>query len=192
MEYDFITLESKIKQFDIKDILVVDDNDENIKAAEECFSKLKEAGLNLNVDYTNSEKCAIDLIKKKDYSLVITDLEMEEKLSGINVVSAATKNAIPAYIVTGYDPYGSHRRLSILPLYEGKNEKGEKIPIIEYRGESKTNSNSWKKVFEHCLISYEERIEFIKAMKRYKKEVGNLNDEEIKLILDSYYDLKLL
>ena len=78
-------------------VLVVDDRKENIEAAKIAFSDL-----NLNVVYASSAKEAMGIIEEKAFfDLVISDLEMEEKESGKDVVKRGWEYLTPSFIATG-------------------------------------------------------------------------------------------
>ena len=82
-------------------ILVVDDTLDNINAAKEYFSTT-----GLHVDYATSERSARELIRSEylagnGFDIVITDLEMEDKISGCHVLRDAYNYGADAIIATG-------------------------------------------------------------------------------------------
>ena len=89
----------------LEKILIADDKEENRNAAREVFP---------NADIVATETEAIKRLEESEqgnYDLVITDMQMEEKYSGLRVVkSALSKGAIP-YVLSHTGP--SHTGVSI-------------------------------------------------------------------------------
>ncbi|MEK6891136.1 MAG: response regulator [Nanoarchaeota archaeon] len=86
-------------------ILIADDREENRKAAKEVF---------VNADIVGSEAEAISKLeesKDEEYDLVITDMKMEEKYSGLRVVKTALENGAIPYVLSHTGP--SHTGVSI-------------------------------------------------------------------------------
>ncbi|GIU68896.1 MAG: hypothetical protein KatS3mg002_0132 [Candidatus Woesearchaeota archaeon] len=125
-----MTLEQKLTDLEIKRILVVDDRIENVLAAKQAFSKYSLA----SIDYAASASEAVTMMETafkegKKYDLVISDMEMETKTSGLDVVKQAIVQLSYATIATGinYDrsKHEAHgATTTILPT--GSSIKGKK------------------------------------------------------------------
>ncbi|MBU1199012.1 MAG: response regulator [Nanoarchaeota archaeon] len=99
-----MTLDEKLKKIDIERILVVDDASENIEAAKQYFASLEKEGI--QVDYAQSAQEAKQKIQEafgenQRYKLILSDLEMEDKKSGLEVVREGFKHFGFGIIVTG-------------------------------------------------------------------------------------------
>lgn len=134
-----MTLDQTIKSLEIKRILIVDDTKENIDAAKECFSKYKE----VNFDYATSAKEAKEKIvsayKNQKYDVVMTDMQMEQKDSGLEVVKESFKHQTIAAIITGQNyenlennHHGPNTRMQIMDTTTSVIGKKEKPEVWEY------------------------------------------------------------
>ena len=97
-----MSIDQKLSELEIKRILVVDDIVENVLAAKQAFAKYT----NASIEYAASAKKAIEKIKLaseqgQKYDLVISDLEMETKTAGLDVVKEAILKKSYATIATG-------------------------------------------------------------------------------------------
>lgn len=82
-------------------ILIVDDDTEWRELMKEV---LEEGDADYNVITVDNGHQAIDLIEKKEFHLVITDIRMEYELSGIEVLDYVKKKSpiTPVIILTAY------------------------------------------------------------------------------------------
>jgi len=78
-------------------ILFVDDEEKT----RESFKKILE-NEGRQVDTASGEQDALVLINKKQYDVVITDMYMEEKNSGLSVAEAAERKLIAVIIITAF------------------------------------------------------------------------------------------
>ena len=168
-----MSLEEKLVEAGIKKILVVDDTKANLAAAKEYFSSFEKYGI--KTDYANSAKQAKKNIQdaykgKERYSVIISDMVMEEPHSGLEVVREGFKHQTHGYIATGKDydrpddaSHGPYTEVEpMLGAVEGKKEKPE----------------VWQGVLEKVLESITgEAKETIAAMGRYHKFHGKPSDK---------------
>lgn len=167
-----MNIEDKIKLNGIKRILVVDDTSENLETAKKYFSSLE-----IEVDYASSAREAKEKISEsfnsgKKYSLVITDLEMEEKNSGIEVGKCAYNHLIIPFIATGrnYD-------VSDDPAH-GPNT--HVLPLnLTIRGR-KNREEIWEKMFEGSLdYLKKEGKALLNSLKKREKFIGTPLGKEL-------------
>ncbi len=191
-------------------IIVVDDTYANISAAEQAANNLD---IKDKAVFFNNEKSVIEYLsnfsilnKDSPYSFVITDLEMEDKFSGLYVVEKNAELCCYSVIATGknlnrslnaqHGPY-----VSLIPL---------NIPHVNGL---KNNSETWKRIYSNVLSHlfnykdsailnlhnrafqvFQEKIlndPKFKVMSQadLSKEVANRSKEAILGIFDSlYYD----
>lgn len=184
-------IKKSLEQFEIKKILVVDDTEENIVAAKECLKELSDY---LGVDYAKNTKEAKELLKKGEYDYVITDLKMEEKYSGLEVVKEAIRNYILPLIVTGYTTHekkpDGHDHLTLWPLCWDKNKGIEEYIDNEPRRCRKDQPEAWKKVLLYSLEFIDCWKKSIDSLRRAKKYDVTLSEESIKEIMSIYNDIK--
>lgn len=162
-----MSLEEKLAKAGIKKILVVDDKMENLGAAKEYFESLERYGI--KTDYASSAEQAKEKIQqaykdKEKYSVIISDLVMEEPDSGLQVIREGFKHQTYGFIATGRN-HGHHGPFTyILPVDYNVNGGKEKPEV-------------WQKVFEKVLEHLaEEAKPVIAALERYYKHVGMPSD----------------
>ncbi|MBN2459834.1 hypothetical protein JXB28_06120 [Candidatus Woesearchaeota archaeon] len=170
-------LEQKLKQIEVKKILVVDDTAANIEAAKQYFKEVEKLGL--KVEYASGAKEAKEKIQaaygaKDKYSIVITDLTMEEPKSGLEVAREAFKHLAFGFIATGHnydrsehDHHGPSTRL---------------MPVEQHIAGKKEKPEVWQQVFEKAIDYLAEgdgKLIFA-AMRRHDKYVGAPSDEVAK------------
>jgi len=125
-----MTIEQKLEELRIKRVLVVDDTATNIEAAKAEFAKYSGAVI---FDYASSAADAKKKMASQKYDLVMTDLEMESKDSGLEIVCEALKTTAYVTVVTGanYDRSASDAHgpnTTVLPAdksMKGKKDKPE-------------------------------------------------------------------
>lgn len=167
-----MALEDKLTELEIDRILIVDDSKENIEAAKKCFSKYN----GIKVDYAYGEWMAKEMIKMEypndKYDLVLTDMQMEDKTSGLEVTKAAFSHQGIAGIVTGanYDapmdaPHGPNTQLYLLSY--NNSVKGKK-----------NSPEIWNELFEKSVEYLSSNGKhLINSMKRYNKFVGKPSEK---------------
>jgi CheY-like chemotaxis protein len=178
-----MTIDEKLKQTNITRILVVDDTPENLVAAKNYFENL-----DVKVDYATNGVSAIEKItqsyEEKDvYSLLLSDLQMEERNSGLDVVREGSKYLIPSFIVTGRNYDQPH------------NHHGPSTQIEPYLGSiagKKEDENIWMQVLEKVVdnISEGEGTPFYKALSRYRSYIGGMSENIADLSMTRFNHLK--
>lgn len=156
-------IKERLKILKINKMLVVDDTQVNIDAAREYFDSLK-----ISIDYSISQKEACEKLKEgyesnKIFDLTLTDMEMEEKKSGLVVVKAALNHGTFPFIVTGAnyeksdnDPHGPNTY--IIPVNDKSSINGRK-----------SKSDVWESVLELCIDSLLGENQYIyRSFKRWK------------------------
>ncbi len=120
-----------------KKVLIVDDQLDNLISGMEAAKDLQFEPLG-----ASSLKDAIEIIKKEDLYLVLTDMAMEgNKDAGIEIVKACYKKGIPVGVVT-------MRRVIRLFIPEGLSSDSLELIKIETIGEEEKDVNVWKKAFQ--------------------------------------------
>jgi CheY-like chemotaxis protein len=166
-------LEQKLKQAEITKILIVDDTAANIEAAKQYFKQIEKLGL--KVEYASSAKDAKAKIQaayeaKEKYSIVVSDLSMEEPKSGLEVAREAFKHLAFGFIATGlnydrseHDHHGPTTRL---------------LPDDQYIGGKKDKPEVWQSVFQKAVdyLSEGNGKAIFAAMRRFDKYVGTPSD----------------
>jgi CheY-like chemotaxis protein len=172
---DFL-LNKKVKKMKLEKMLIVDDTLENISAAKEYFSKQN----NLEVDYSSSAKDAIEKLKSKNYDYLMTDLEMEENKSGLDVIKEGLKQYTIGVIVTGFNYDGDDKG-------HGPNTSMRPSEVGSVSGK-KDDPKVWEQL-HYKYKSYHE--EFMKglineSLDRYKSNVGGSCEIFAELFLNLY------
>ena len=167
----------------MKKILVVDDNENNLKNAVDSMEEL-----GYEVVSASSAKEAVQLIKKiskqEDIFLILSDMDMEAEESGMEVVSASSDFCIPCILVTGGLDHGRQSIKFMGPLfYPTFPDKGNErvTPIGGIISEEKTKE-VWKKAVESFLLFWnrigenlgiEDYVEWVfETRKEYRKQKG--------------------
>jgi len=154
------------------EVLVVDDKEENIKAAGEYFSRRDD----VKVDFAMNYNEALRKLEENVYAIAIFDLELPrnhgektEKL-GFELAREATKYAIPWAVITS--GIGHHNKGIIAFVsysWEGIRDVNERLTEV---GFPKTDPRSWQEVYETLIEDTPTIIETFEAKKRYKNNVG--------------------
>lgn len=188
-----MSIKQLIEDLQIRKILVVDDSKENIDAAKKYFeNEIVKYGVSFT--YVLSGEVAKDEIKKefdagKKVDFVMTDLQMETKNAGCDVLIEAYRYDAEGVVVTGrnYQNPNDHDHgpttyiKSIHPCFENLSVAGRK-----------SKPEVWKQCFEKSLILVSESP-IHDAIERYGKFVSKKNvtgkDDVIHMIkfsIDSY------
>ncbi len=129
-------------------LMVVDDNEYNRYAAEQAAIDL---GIADKIDILPSEKEALEYFREgKRPSYVITDLEMENKFSGLAVVEEGFKNGVYSIVATGMNLNQSATEVA---LHGGHGPSTTVIPSgtgIKTQGR-KSFPRVWKGLIEQSL-----------------------------------------
>lgn len=91
----------------VNTVLVVDDKAENRAAAKQAFLKIFPEKIVLEASSAQEAKEAI-INHASEIDLVMSDMQMEETLSGFYVAFEAWSRYIPAVVVTAGDHHGSY------------------------------------------------------------------------------------
>jgi len=158
-------------------ILIVDDKLENINAAKVAVAKI---GLS-NATYASSAKEAMEMIvttyeiNKAFFNLVISDLEMEEKESGMRVMIKSSEYLALTFIVTERDGEGHGMNTRIEPI------RGS------IRGK-KNNPTVWQEIFQiiEKACTEEPYKQILESLQGYQKFVTRPSSEIGKLVLTDY------
>lgn len=185
-----MTLEQKINEMQVRKILVVDDKSINIDAAKQYFSEVEKLGV--KVEYASSAKEAKDKIKagyeaKEKYSLVLSDLAMEEEKSGLEVMREAFRHFGQGFLVTGfnYDGSESHGHGPSTTVYPSRNFLGTNL-----KGK-KESPEIWGLALEAALEYLESPVSkaLARSMARHEKYVGEpLSDGLVEIAMTVYDD----
>lgn len=126
-------IETKLGELEIKRILVVDDKEEHVQTALSYFKQLAQYGI--KAEGATSAEQAKEKIKQEyekgqKYDLILSDLEMEQPKSGLEVVKEGLKHFADSFIVTGrnYDApsHGHGPNTTIMPAdksIEGRKDQ---------------------------------------------------------------------
>lgn len=164
-------LESKINEYELKNVLIVDDTKENIDAAKKYFeNEVKPLGVEF--DYASSAKEAIEKIDEKNYDLIFSDLVMETPKAGMDVVEKGLEKAIYTVIFTGED-HGSHGYTTQI------------IPEMGHVDDKKNNPETWKEGFSKVLNS---KYAVFRAINRFRKYSEKKSLSELKEVIEKLYD----
>ncbi|MBN2052978.1 hypothetical protein JW756_05720 [Candidatus Woesearchaeota archaeon] len=176
-------IEEKLKQAQIKRLLVVDDTNANIDAAKKFFSTIEPYGV--KIDYATNVNDAKALIRESirapagvdnRYSLILSDLSMEEPESGFEVIKEGIRHFTYGFIVTGRNRIDqSHGPKTIIK----PKCYGIRTSINEILG-TKDDVAVWEKVFSYIMdyITINEGKNLFRA----------LSDASKKLYVDDHVD----
>ena len=126
-----------------KKVLIVDDRTDNVIAGMQAMKELGIEGIGVM-----ELKAALEIIRKKDLLLVLTDMQMKEGAeAGMEIVKECCKRVIPVGVVTMGSGHGHHKdevRLLIptLPISDTS-----RLIEIETLGREK-DVDAWKKAFK--------------------------------------------
>ncbi len=105
-------------------IIIVDNTQANIDAAKIAISDL------LGIDFTfyNSARDVLQAISRNpdDIDLIITDMSMEENMSGLNVVEAGFNQIIPVIVVSGGFQHANSSQIRLSPDIRPSALNGDK------------------------------------------------------------------
>jgi len=175
-----MSIEEKLSELEIKKILVVDDREENLDAAKQYFQTI-----NLHVEYATNAKDAIDKMKaayekEEKYDFILSDLEMETKTAGLDVVKEALEQRSYVTIASGvnYDKSDTDQHgpnTTIRPTGTSIKGKKEKPEVWKFALEESLN----------YIQTYKESPEF-KAIERYAHFIGILPENIIDMLKIKY------
>lgn len=175
----------RLIELGIRNILVVDDTPENVEGARKYFMTLEPDGI--RTDMTLSAEEANEMIRDAyrtdgKYGLVLSDMEMEEKKSGLVVIYEAFKHEAYGFIVTGrnYDRDRTHGHGPSTLVEPGSISIPGKKDIPE----------TWESVLNGAIGFMEGDDKGILAgLKRHEKYVGEPSEEIGKMAVKRYSHL---
>ena len=163
--------QKEAERLGIKRVLIVDDSDENLSAAAQYFSNV--LGCEIRVDYSQNGEDAKGLIQsafeqKNNIGLVITDLEMETDLAGLEVMSQAYRFGSEAMLLTGRQGDGTHHghgpSTSLCSIYSIKRNLT--------RNGLKSETGVWDWAFNESLKQLTGTNSLRESLHRYEQYVG--------------------
>ncbi|MBW6442300.1 response regulator [Patescibacteria group bacterium] len=173
-------IEEKLQEIGIKRVLVVDDSEENLAVASRYFHKI-----GVDIDLAFNRESALEMLKEsqvseKRYDLVISDLEMETKDAGMDVVRKALETITYPIILTGrnYNLPDSHPHgpnTAIIPAEE--SVKGKKSA-------TETWEIALEKIVEYLSSSETQRI--YNSARRYQKHLNEVPNIFVETMLKLY------
>ncbi|MFA5403781.1 MAG: PAS domain S-box protein [Ignavibacteria bacterium] len=90
-------------------ILLIEDNEISIKLTKQFLSKI------CHMDYSKEPNKAIDMVRKSKYDLILMDINLGNKLDGLQVAQEIRKikgyENVPIVAVTGYALHGDRERM---------------------------------------------------------------------------------
>ena len=124
----------------ISTVLIVDDKPKNLLAAKEALQDIFPAIKTLEAA---SAVQAIEIIANQgtEIDLVLSDMEMEELLSGFYVAFEAWSNYIPTVVVTAGDHHGAYVVAS-----SWSNPKDDGSTLYHIKPAQKDDKEVWKKI----------------------------------------------
>lgn len=99
-------LVEKLQKIGVGSVIIADDTNENILAAQEIGNSLSP----IKFEYYNRGDLVIAQIPKRyrEIDLILTDLKMEKPDSGLDVLEKGYLHGIPTYVCSGGYSHGAH------------------------------------------------------------------------------------
>ncbi len=147
-------------------VLIIDDKTDNLIAGIEAMKELGIEGIGVM-----KLKIALEIIRKEDLLLVLTDMQMEEGAeAGMEIVKECCKRGIPVGVVTMGSGHGHHKDEVCLLIPKLPFSDTSRLIEIETLGEEK-DVDAYKKAFKRLKkeVYLEENFA---TRKRYRKYVG--------------------
>ena len=157
------------------EILIIEDKEENRKAAEEFFSTRND----ISVDFATTYNEGLKKLQEGFYAFGIFDLELPRTENakpenlGFDLGREATKYLMPwAVITAGVDHHKCEA--AFVGYCWDRNRKSDSYPTREITETPKSNPRSWKKVYETLVekIPYSYVSKMVKKRKSSKKDSG--------------------
>lgn len=160
---------NKLSLLWIKKILVVDDTPANISMAKQYFDNIP-----LPIDYAFNTSEAIQKIKENyqedKYDLILTDLDMENKQSGFDIVREWFAHQSDTFIVTGMNYDKSHTEA---------HWPTTQVLWLKFSIKSKKDENwTWEKVLSAVVNHiWSEGKKMHDSLSRYNNHIWKTNYE---------------
>ena len=146
-------------------VLIIDDRTDNLIAGIEAMKELGIEGIGVM-----ELKAALEIIRKKDLLLVLTDMQMKEGAeAGMEIVKECCKGAIPVGVITMRSGHGHHK--DEVRLLIPKLPFSERLIKIETLGGEEKDVDAYKKAFKRLKKEVHLEENFA-TRKRYRKYVG--------------------
>ena len=170
-----MNIKNKMQEHGLERILVVDDTEENLQGAREYFNKIE----NTIVDYASSEKEAKTMLENQEnkYNLILTDLEMETKESGYEVIREGIINNVFGVIATGFN-YTPHEN-------DKHGPRTTFVPSKNFVQGKKTEPRVWEKALEHA-ISYLDTYGLKKALDENRANNKKAEEKYADIVVSLY------
>ena len=146
-------------------VLIIDDRTDNLIAGIEAMKELGIEGIGVM-----ELKAALEIIRKEDLLLVLTDMQMEEGAEGMEIVKECCKRGIPVGVVTMGSGHGHHKDEVRLLIPKLPFPDTSRLIKIETLGEEK-DVDAYKKAFKRLKKEVHLEENFA-TRKRYRKYVG--------------------
>ena len=154
--------DDEIITFDNKKVLIVDDNNLNIKVASKI---LKEFNLIIESAYSGQE--CLDKVKNNNYDLILMDIMMP-KMSGVETLKKLKENSINTPVVA-----------LTADAIQGQSNKYIEVGFNDYLSKP-IQKNELKKVLNKCLNGIVENT--VKEIDNDIHKVSQIKDEDIELL----------
>ncbi|MEA3514863.1 MAG: hypothetical protein U9R34_05270 [Nanoarchaeota archaeon] len=154
------------------DILIVEDREENRRAAQEYFDMRSD----VCVDFAPNYDEGVRKLQTGLYGLGIFDLELprseedEPEKLGFELAREATKYAMPWAVITAGIDHHQCKAAFVSYSWEGIKDPNEKLGEITEI--PKTDLRSWQNVYETLVGCISNISETASARERYKRFVG--------------------
>ena len=154
------------------DILIVEDREENRRAAQEYFNMRDD----VCVDFATNYNEGMRKLQGGLYGVGIFDLELprneedEPEKLGFELAKEATIYAMPWAVITAGIDHHQCKAAFVSYSWEGIKDPNEKLGEITEI--PKTDLRSWQRVYETLVTSILNTSEIVSARERYKKFVG--------------------
>lgn len=139
----------------LEKILIADDKQENRAAALRAIP---------NAQIVSSAKEAIECLERENYDLVLTDLQMENDLAGLDVAHAAYQKIIPVYVVSHRGPSHQGTSVGVAPY----------IHSIDNTKTGKAEEGLWKELLERIQNPDRSHANYLSTLERIKNRGGTV------------------
>jgi CheY-like chemotaxis protein len=138
----------------LEKILIADDNEDNRNAALVAIPYAK---------IVSSAKDAIECLDRENYDLVLTDLQMETKLAGLEVAHTAYQKLIPVYVISHTGPSHEGTSVGVAPHY---------IHSIDNFKTGKAEAGLWTEILSRIQNPEPVHKAYLDGLERKKKVFG--------------------
>jgi hypothetical protein len=126
------TVSARLKELDISRVVIIDDNPENIKAAQK-YSRTVE-GAEFEFHFSEQDFLKGFTLRYSRIGLVISDMKMGEDYSGLKVASLSWCYRVPCFIASGGFQHNKNPVIRVVPgefgAFEGSKDSTESWATI--------------------------------------------------------------